>query len=74
MCAQAYRANDGLLRKEVIDNIQELNPSIPCVTVSKHLFRRVLPENTTAQITKAQCQKVQATTSERTNINVAQQF
>ena len=74
MCAQSDQANDDLLRKEVIDNIHELNPSIPWVAASKQLSCRVLPENAASHITKAQCQKVQATTSERININVAQQF
>ena len=74
MCAWADQANDGLSRKEAIDNIQELNQSISREATSKQLSRCVLPTNAKAGITKSQCQKVQATTSERTNINVAQKF
>ena len=74
MCARADQANDGLSRKEAIDNIQELNQSISREAASRQLSCRVLPANAKAGITKSQCQKVQATTSERTTINVAQQF
>ena len=74
MCAQADQGNDGLSRKEVIDNIQELNHTITRESASRQLSRRILPDNAKAGILKPLSQKVQASTSDCTNTNVAQQY
>jgi hypothetical protein len=66
--------NDGLLRKEAKDVIMDLNNNLSQSQASKLLSRRVLPESAKAGVLKAMMQKVQATTSERTNISLGQQF
>ena len=72
--ARDDRGNDGLSRKEAIDNIQELNHTITRESASRQLFRCILPDNAKSGILKPLSQKVQATTSDRTKINVAQQY
>ena len=72
--ARANRGNDGMSRKEAKDVIQDLNPNISREGACKLLTRRVMPENAATGLLKKTTQKVQATTSDRTNINLAQQY
>ncbi len=72
--ACADQENDGLSSKEAVDMIQELEPSITCEDACRQIIRYVLPVNAQASVLKKSAQKVQATTSDRTNINVAQQY
>ena len=72
--ARADRGNDGMSRKEATDMIQDLNPDISRKAAARQLSRVVLPRNAAVGILKKSTQKVQATTSDRTNINIAQQF
>ena len=72
--ARADRGNDGLSSKEAIDMIQELIPTIPRVAARRQMNRYVMPINHKIGVLKLTTQKVQATTSDRTNINVAQQY
>ena len=72
--ARDDRGNDGLSRKEAIDNIQELNHTITREYDTRQLSRRILPGNAKSGILKPHSQKVQATTSDCTNINVSQQY
>ena len=71
--AHADRENDGLSSKEAVDMIQELAPDITRLAARRQIIRYVLPVNSAALVLKKSTQKVQATTSDRTNINVAQQ-
>jgi hypothetical protein len=52
----------------------DLNNNLSRSQMAKQLSRRVLPENAKAGVIKATMQKVQATTSDRTNISLGQQF
>ncbi len=72
--ALADQQNDGLWSKEAVDMIQELTPDITQVAPCRQIIRYVMPVNSTASVLKKFAQKVQATTSDRMNINVAQQF
>ena len=54
--------------------IQEIAPDITRVAARTQIIRYVLLVNSTASVLKKSAQKVQATTSDRTNINVAQQY
>ena len=65
--------NDGLLSKEAVNIIQELQPDITRKGARKQIIRYVLPVNATASVLKKTAQKIQATASDRRNINVAQQ-
>jgi hypothetical protein len=68
------RANDGLSRKEAKDLMMDLNTNLSQDQASRLLPRRVLPESAKAGVLKAMTQKVQATTSDCTNISLGQQF
>ena len=72
--AHADQQNDGLWSKEAVDMIQELTPDITQVAPRRQIIRYVMPVNSTASVLKKFAQKVQATTSDRMNINVAHQF
>ena len=72
--ARADQENDGLSSKETVDMIQELAPDITRLAARRQIIRYVLPVNSAASVLKKSAQKVQATTSDRTNINVAQQY
>ena len=74
VCARADRANDGLSRKEATDVIQQLKPNINRFAAARQLSRVVIPKNAAAGLIKCKTQKVQGTTSDRTNINTAQQY
>jgi hypothetical protein len=60
--------------KEAKDVIMDLINNLSLSQAAKQLSRRVLPENSKAGVIKAMTQKVQATTSDRTNISLGQQF
>jgi len=62
--------NDGLSSKEAVDMIQELAPDITRLAAHRQIIRYVLPVNSAASVLKKSAQKVQATTSDRTIINV----
>ena len=73
VCARRDRANDGLTRAEATDLIQQLKPEITRDAARLQLSRVVMPTNAAKGLIKGELQTVQATTSDRTNINVAQQ-
>ena len=54
--------------------IQELVPNITREGACRQIIRYVLPVNAQASVLKRSAQKVQATTSDRMNKNVAQQY
>ena len=54
--------------------IQELEPNITRKGARRQIIHYVLPVNAQASELKKSAQKIQATTSNRTNINVAQQY
>ena len=66
--------NDGLSRKEAINTIIQFNPDISRAAARNQHRHRILPNNTKAGLLKKTTQKVQATTSDQTNITVAQQY
>jgi hypothetical protein len=68
--ARADQENDGLLSKEAVDMIQELVREC----AHRQIIHYVLPVNAQASVLKKSAQKVQATPSNRMNINVAQQY
>ena len=72
--ARADQENDGLSSKEAVDMIQELAPDITWLAARRQIICYVLLVNSAASVLKKSAQKVQATTSDRTNINVAQQY
>jgi len=72
--ARCDRGNDGLSRKESTDLIIEINPNLNRAAASRQLSRRIIPICSGKGIIKNKLQKVQATTSDRTNINTAQQY
>jgi hypothetical protein len=72
--AHADQENVGLSSKEAVDMIQELAPDITRLAARRQIIHYVLPVNSAASVPKKSAQKVQATTSDRTNINVAQQY
>ncbi len=71
--ACADQENDGLSSKEAVNIIQELQPDITCKGARRQIICYVLPVNAQASVLKKTAQKIQATTSNRRNINVAQQ-
>jgi hypothetical protein len=71
--ARADRGNDGLSSKEGVDMIQELLPDVSRISAQRQIKSYVLPLNAAIGVLKKKRCKVQATTSDRTNINVAQQ-
>ena len=72
--ARADRENDGLSSKEAVDMIQELAPDITQLAAHRQIIYYVLPVNSAALVLKKSARKVQATTSDRTSINVSQQY
>lgn len=72
--ARADRGNDGLSMKEAVDAVIEYVPGISRRGARQQLGRHILPKNAAAGVLKKTLQKVQATTSDRTNINLPQQF
>ena len=68
--ARADQENDGLSSKEAVDMIQELAPDITWLAARRQIICYVLPVNSAASVLKKSAQKVQATTSDRTIINV----
>ena len=54
--------------------IQELKPDLTRVAARRQIQHYVLPANSKLGVLKKIKQKVQATTSDRTNINTAQQY
>ena len=54
--------------------IQELAPDITRLAAHRQIICYVLPENSAALVLKKSARKVQATTSDRTSINVSQQY
>jgi hypothetical protein len=75
-CVLAWvdRGNDGLSSKEAVNMIQELVPNITQVSARRQMQHYMMPLNAAIGVLKHTTQKVQATTSDRTNINVAQQY
>ena len=71
---RADRGNGGYSRKEATDLIQDLNPNIERQAAQKQLSRVVLPKNHEAGVLKEPAVKAQPTTSDRTNINIAQHY
>ncbi len=71
--ACADQENDGLSSKEAVNIIQELQPDITCEGAHRQIICYVLPVNAQASVLKKTAQNIQATTSNRRNINVAQQ-
>ncbi len=74
--AGADHGNDWLLSEEAIDMIQEYVPDISWDSAQQQIKSYVLPLNAAIGVLKktTEKQKVQATTSNRTNINAAQQY
>jgi hypothetical protein len=72
--AWADRGNDGLSLKEAVNMIQELVSNITRVSAWRQMQRYVMPLNAAVGVLKRAIEKVQATTSNRMNINVAQQY
>jgi hypothetical protein len=72
--AHADQENDGLSSKEAVYMIQELQPDLTRVAAQKQIQRYVLPMNSKLSLLKKYKQKVQATTSDRLNVNAAQQY
>jgi hypothetical protein len=72
--ARADQENDGLSSKEAVDMIQELQPDLTRVGAQRQIQRYVLPVNSQLLVLEKCKRKVQATTSNRTNINTAQQY
>jgi hypothetical protein len=72
--ARADRENDGLSSKEAVDMIQELQPDLTREGAQKQIHCYVLPVNSQLLVLKKCKQKVQATNSDWTNINTAQQY
>ncbi len=73
--ARQDRANDALSRKEAKNIIMDVSKyDITFSAASHQLTRHVLPVNVEKKILKATLQKAQATTSDQTNINIAQQY
>jgi hypothetical protein len=72
--ACADQENDGLLSNEAVDMIQELQPDLTRVGAQRHIKLYILPVNSQLSVLKKCKQKVQATTSNRTNRNTAQQY
>jgi hypothetical protein len=73
--ARQDRANDGLSRKEAKDIIMDVSKKdITFRAAGLQLSRCILPVNAEKKILKATLQMPQATTSDRTNINIAQQY
>ena len=70
--ACADRENNGLSLKEAVNMIQELKPNITRKGARRQIIRYVLPVNVQASVLKKSDQKVQATTSDRTNKPVCQ--
>jgi hypothetical protein len=66
--------NDGLFSKEGVDMIQELLPNISRISARRQIQSNILPLNAAIGVLKNKRCKVQATTSNRTNINIAQQY
>jgi hypothetical protein len=58
--------NNGLFSKEAVDMIQELQPDLTRVAAWKQIQHYVLPMNSKLSVLKKCKQKVQATTSNRT--------
>jgi hypothetical protein len=72
--ARQDRVNDGLSTKETLDLVQELIKDTSRKSARNALFRHILPLNHALGVLKRTTQKVQATTTDRTNINVSQQY
>lgn len=72
--ARADRGNDRLSTKDAVDAIIEYVPGLSRDGARQQLARHILPKNAAAGVLKKTLQKVQATTSDRTNINFPQQF
>ena len=72
--ARQDRANDGYTPQEAKAMIGTLNPNITERAAAQQLYRRIMPVNFAAGILKRKTVKLQATTSDRTNINAAQQW
>jgi len=67
--ARADRESDGLSSKEAVDMIQELQPDLTREGARKQIHRYILPVNSQLSLLKKCKQKVEATTSNRTNSN-----
>ena len=61
-------------RKEAIDSLVDLKGNLTRGAASRHLTRRVLAAGSDLGIIKKRTQKLQATTADRTNINIPQQY
>jgi hypothetical protein len=72
--ACADHGNDGLSSKEAVNMIQELLPDVLRISAQRQIKSYVLPLNAAIGVLKKKRCKVQATTSDRTNINIAQQY
>ncbi len=69
MLACADQDNDGLSSKEAVDVIHELTPDVTREAARRQIISYVLPLNSKVSVLKKCTQKVQVTTSNRTNIN-----
>ena len=72
--ARQDRVNDGLSTKEALDLVQEMIPDITRKAARNAMYRNILPLNHALGVLKRTTQKVQATTTDRTNINIPQQY
>ena len=73
--ARADRGNYVLSSKEAVDMIQELLlDDVLRVSAQRQITSYILPINAAIEVLKKKICKVQATTSDRTNINVAHQY
>jgi len=73
--ARQDHANDGLMRKEAKDIIVDVSKQdITFRAAGLQLSRCVLPVNAEKKILKPTLQMPQATTSDQTNMNIAQQY
>lgn len=71
--ARQDRVNNGLM-KEALDLVKEMIPDCSRRAARNAMYRNILPLNNALGVLKHTTQKVQATTTDRTNINIPQQY
>ena len=74
MFCRLDRCNDGASLKEAADLVMDAKPNLSRQQARLQVRRRVIPESHAAGVLKKKPQKVQASTSERTAINLPQQW
>ena len=63
-----------MYRKQAIDSIVDLKEKLSQNEASRQLSRYILPQGAAANVIKSTTQKAQATTADRTIINLPQQY